>query len=173
MLFKKHTKKFKECKGKCQMIKWKVKAKSLSRVQLPGFCSFETEVSRDPGVEIQAGPDSLRPPGGAGVHSILWAMGKSLGWRPAGQVLGEGRERRFWNLSVSAFPFRGLRTALIQSWKERPGRSDHLLPTHLLCTQLPLRPLGRHLGSPDSGTKWPWVWSGERVCQERPWVGGQ
>lgn len=33
-------------------------------------------VSGAPGVEIQAVAGSLGPPGGAGVHSILWAIGE-------------------------------------------------------------------------------------------------
>lgn len=39
--------------------------------------------------------DFLGPPGGAGVHSILWAIGESLGRLPAGQVLGKGSEGGF------------------------------------------------------------------------------
>lgn len=80
-------------------------------------------------MEIQVVADSLRPPGGAGVHSILWAIGKfwpTFCWASPRKRSG----RRFWDLGAAAFSLKRVREVLLQSWKGRPGWSGHLLTTH-------------------------------------------
>lgn len=63
-------------------------------------------------MEIQTA-DSLGPPGGAGVHSILWAIGRTLGQLPVWTISRKGFGRRFWNLGAAAFSPKGVRIVLV------------------------------------------------------------
>lgn len=73
-----------------------------------GLCAFERKHCLRSRVEIPVVADSLGPPGGAGVHSILWAIGKTLGQIHFWTSPRKGSGRRFWNLGAAAFSPKGL-----------------------------------------------------------------
>lgn len=150
-------------RGHCfhQILKRSVVSQSLRRLawtlstevlllQAPALLQ-QYFVSGTPEVETWVVADWLGPPDGAGVHSILWAIGRTSGQLPACTSPRKVFGRRFWNLGAAAFFPNKERIALVHSWKWGTSCWDPLLFTH--CTRLPLSPCGRPCVHPESGTK--------------------